>query len=233
MPEGLSPQEVSKEIGEHAKHSGESDPHAHRDRAVSIVEAILLSIVALTAAWSGYAAAQWSTESRVGLAEASSARTKASHADLQAVELRNFDSSTFEAWFTAYSVGNKQAMALAEHRFRPQFHVAFVAWRATKPETNPNAPRGPTFMPQYRQPGVAKAEALEAQADEAFASGQSAGETSDKFIRVTVYLASVLFLVGISTRFPLRGGRYALIGLGAAMLVLSFVQLTQLPGPPT
>lgn len=88
-------------------------------------------------------------------------------------------------------------------------------------------------MPQYRQPGLAKARTLEAQADEAFASGQSAGETSDKFIRVTVYLASVLFLVGISTRFPLRGGRYALIGLGAAMLVLSFVQITQLPGPPT
>ncbi|HEV7398689.1 MAG TPA: hypothetical protein VGN84_00310 [Solirubrobacterales bacterium] len=233
MPEGLSPQEVSREIGEHAKHSGESDPHAHRDRIVSILEAILLSIVALTAAWSGYAAAQWSTESRVGLAEASSARTKASHADLEAVELRNFDSSTFEAWFTAYSVGNKQAMALAEHRFRPQFHVAFAAWRATKPETNPDAPRGPTFMPQYRQPGVAKGKALETKADEAFASGQSAGEISDKFIRVTVYLASVLFLVGISTRFPLRGGRYALIGLGAAMLVLSFVQLTQLPGPPT
>lgn len=124
-------------------------------------------------------------------------------------------------------------MALAEHRFRPPFRVAFEAWRATKPETNPNAPRGPTFMPQYRQPGLAKGKALEAQADEAFASGQSAGETSDKFIRVTVYLASVLFLVGISTRFPLRGGRYALIGLGAAMLILSFVQLTQLPGPPT
>lgn len=113
MPEGLSPQGVGKEIAEHAKHSGESDAHAHRDRVVSIVEAILLSIVALTAAWSGYAAAKWSTESRVGLAEASSARTKASHADLEAVELRNFDSSTFEAWFTAYSVGNKQAMALA------------------------------------------------------------------------------------------------------------------------
>jgi hypothetical protein len=233
MPEGLSPQEVGKEIGEHAKHAGASDPHAHRDRVVSIVEAILLSIVALTAAWSGYAAAKWSTESRVGLAEASSARTKASHADLGAVELRNFDSSTFEAWFTAYAVGNKQAMALAEHRFRPEFRVAFEAWRATNPETNLNAPPGPTFMPQYRQPGLARGKALEAQANEAFASGQSAGETSDKFIRVTVYLASVLFLVGISTRFPLRGGRYALIGLGAAMLVLSFAQLTQLPGPPT
>ena len=59
------------------------------------------------------------------------------------------------------------------------------------------------------------------------------GETADKYIRITVFLASVLFLVGISTRFPSRGGRYALVGLGAALLVFSVVQLTQLPGPPT
>lgn len=233
MPEGLSPQEVGKEI---AGHAGESDQEAaseRRDRIVSIAEAVLLSIVALLAAWSGYAAAKWSTESRVGLAEASAARTKANRADLSAMELRDFDSSTFEAWFAAYTANNKQAMALAVRRFRPGFRVAFDAWRATKPETNPHAPRGPTYMPQYRQPELRKGRALDTQADQAFASGAKAGETSDKYVRSTVYLASVLFLIGISSRFPLRGGRYALVGLGILMLALSVVQLTQLPGPPT
>jgi hypothetical protein len=232
VAEGLSPQEVGKEIAEHAKHGGEGDTHAARDRVVSIVEAVLLSIVALLAAWSGFAAAKWSTESRVNLAEASAARTKANRADLGAIELRNFDSSTFDAWFTAYSTRNQQAMALAEHRFRPAFQVAFDAWRATDPEQNPNAPRGPTYMPQYKQPGIAKASALDAQADEAFAAGETAGETSDKYVRATVFLASILFLIGISTRFPRRGGRYALVGLSGLMLVVSVVLLTQLPGPP-
>ena len=88
-------------------------------------------------------------------------------------------------------------------------------------------------MPQYRQPGIHQANAFDAQADEAFAKGADAGVTSDKYVRTTVFLASVLFLVGISTRFPLRGGRYALVGLGAVLLVISIVQLTQLPGPPT
>ena len=233
MPEGLSAPEVGKEIAEHAERKREDDAQERRDRLVSIAEAVLLSVVALMAAWSGYAAAKWSTESRVGLAEASTARTKANRANLQAIELRNFDSSTFEAWFSAYTAHNKQAMALAEHRFRPAFRVAFEAWRATKPETNPHAPRGPTYMPQYRQPGLGKGKALDAQADEAFAAGASAGETSDKYVRTTVFLASVLFLVGISTRFPRRGGRYALVALGTVLLVVSFVQLTQLPGPPT
>jgi len=185
------------------------------------------------AAWSGYAAAKWSTESRVGLAKASAARTEANRANVEAIDLRNFDSSTFEAWFTAYTAHNKQAIALAEHRFRPPFRVAFNAWRATKPETNPNAPRGPTYMPQYRQPGLRQAKALDAQADEDFAVGAAAGETSDKYVRTTVFLASVLFIVGISTHFPLRGVRYGLVGLGGVMLIISLVQLTQLPGPPT
>jgi hypothetical protein len=232
MPEGLSADEVGKEIAGHAGH-GEGGAHDRRDRIVSITEAILLSVVALLAAWSGYAAAKWSTESRVGLAEASTQRTKASRADLKAISVRNFDSSTFEAWFAAFTAGNRQAMAIAERRFRPGFKVAFDAWRATKPETNPNAPRGPTYMPQYRQPGLREAAALDKQADESFAEGENAGTKSDKYIRTTVFLASVLFLVGISTRFPVRGGRYALVGLGTVLLIVSIVLLLQLPGPPT
>src|SRR6476620_9587291 len=107
MPEGLSAQEVGKEIAEHAERKG--DARERRDRLLSISEAVLLSIVALLAAWSGYAAAKWSTESRVGLAGASTERSKANRANLNAIELRNFDSSTFEAWFTAYTVHNQQA----------------------------------------------------------------------------------------------------------------------------
>ena len=226
--EGLSPPEVGKQIVAHS----EQPAHAGRDRLLSISEAVLLSIVALLAAWSGYAAAKWSTESRVSLAEASTARTKANRADLEAMELRNLDSSTFEAWFAAYIAGNEQAMALAERRFRPAFRVAFAAWRATKPETNPNAPRGPTYMPQYRRPELELARRLDEQANEAFARGASAGNTADDYVRTTVFLAVVLFLVGISAHFPLRAARYGLIALGAVLLVVSLVQLGRLPRPP-
>ncbi len=233
MPEGMSPEEVGKEIAHHAEHSGDGEEHDWHDRILSIAEAALLSIVAVMAAWSGYAAAKWSTESRVQLAEASTLRSEANRANINAIDLRNFDASTFNAWFSAFTVHNKEAMALAERRFRPQFKVAFDAWRATHPETNPNAPKGPTYMPQYKQPGLKKARLLDDQATAAFADGSTAGTRSDDYVRTTVFLASVLFLVGISTQFRVRRVRYALVCIGAALLILSLVQLTQLPGPPS
>ena len=233
MSEGLSGTDVGKEIAEHAKHSRGHDARDRRDRLLSVAEAVLLSLVTLAAAWSGFAAAKWNGESAVLMTVASEARTDASRADLDAREDRNFDLSTFEAWFDAYVAGDQEAMAIAERRFRPEFAVAFDAWRATNPETNPAAPRGPTYMPQYRQPRLDEAKALDEKADEAFAAGVSAGQTSDNYVRVTVFLASVLFLVGISTHFPSRGVRYALIALSAAVLVVTLVQLAQLPRPPS
>lgn len=231
MAEGLSAREVGDEIGRHA---GQVEHESTgRERALSIAEAVMLSIVALLAAWSGYSAAKWSTESRLTLAEASAARTEASRANLDALEVRNLDSSAFEAWFAAYTAGNQGAMAVAERRFRPTFRVAFDAWRATSPETNPGAPRGPTYMPQYRQPNLVRARALDERADEKSDDGAKAGETSDKYIRSTVFLATVLFLVGISTHFPVLAARYGLLALAAVLLVVSVVQLAQLPRPPS
>ncbi len=67
MPEGLSPGEVGKEISEHRAHEEEekekegSAEAKGRDRVITIIEAVLLAVVAVLAAWSGFASAKWST----------------------------------------------------------------------------------------------------------------------------------------------------------------------------
>jgi hypothetical protein len=231
VAEGLSAAEVGKEIGEHGKHA--EDAHAdRRDRLLSITEALLLSLVAVLAAYSGYAAAKWGTESSVSLAKASALRTKANRADLEALQLRTLDSVSFNAWFTAFTAGNASAERLAERRLRPGYRPAFHAWLATDPAHNPNAPPGPAYMPQYVIPQEVASKAYDAQADAAFAKGSAAGATGDKYVRDTVFLATVLFLVGISSHFPLRQARYGLITIGGLLLVFSVVQLLGLPGPP-
>ena len=174
MPEGLSPIEVGKKVHEHTKepHQPAAPAGATRhSRTVQIGEALLLSLVTIAAAWSGYAAAKWATESRLELAQAATLRNLATRADLAALSTRNFDSSTFTAWFTAFTLDDPQKQAIAERRFRPEFKVAFDAWMATDPFRNPRAPPGPTYMPQYRLADQAKAEALDHQAEATSAAG--------------------------------------------------------------
>jgi hypothetical protein len=47
-----------------------------------------------------------------------------------------------------------------------------------------------------------------------------------------VFLATVLFLVGIAGHFPVRLARVGLNTVGACLLVFAVIQLLGLPGPP-
>jgi hypothetical protein len=233
MPEGLSAQEVGKEIKEHREHAAhEAAAEDRRDRLLSITEAVLLSLVAVLAAYSGYAAAKWGTESSVSLARASASRTKASRNDIKGLQVRTLDSVSFNTWFVAFTTGNTVAERLAVGRMRPAYQVAFKAWQATDPVHNPHAPPGPAYMPQYVIPQEALANSYDAQSDADFAKGSDAGATSDDYVRDTVFLATVLFLVGISGHFPLRKARYGLIGIGTLILLFAVLQLLGLPEPP-
>jgi hypothetical protein len=231
VPEGLSAAEVGKKISEHRKHHDTSA--GRRDRLLTVAEAVLLAIVALIAAYSGFAAAKWGTESSVSLAQASATRTKANRADLEALQIRTLDSVSFNAAFDAYVAKDANAFRIAVKRLRPGYRPAFSAWLATHPATNRNAPPGPTYMPQYRIPQAQLAKALDVKADGFFKEGQRAAATADKYVRVTVFLATVLFLLGISGHFPKRGGRYGLVAVAAVMLVVSLAYLAALPGPPS
>ena len=238
MPEGLKPGEVAGEISRHKKHASEHeaepDPDGGRehDRVLSIVEAILLAIVALLAAYTGYASAKWSTESSVRLAGASAARTEANRAALDAQDTKNFDSTTFNTWFTAYVAGDASAESVAERRFRPAFKVAFDAWMATQPFTNPSAPPGPTYMPEYRQPELTQAAALDERASSQYSLGVQAGANSDNYVRDTIYLATILFLIGISGHFRFFRIRLGLVILGGLMLIVAVVQIVTSPPIP-
>ena len=244
MAEGLDPIKAGRKLHEHGDQAGEgtdrngghgdgrtlvTDRHA---RIVQICEAVLLALVTITAAWAGYSAATWGTKSRVDIARSSTLRNLATREDLKAISLRNFDASTFNAWFIAFTLNSPKNEAIAERRFRPQFRVAFQAWLATDPLHNPHAPPGPTYMPQYKLAEQARAAALDKAADEKFAAGSSDGLVGDNYVRITVFLAAVLFLVGIGSTFKLHGVRYALIIFGSIMLILSIVLIVRQPGLP-
>jgi hypothetical protein len=240
MSEGLNPIEVGKKLHEHGEAEHEETAKEGHDKArdrhsriVQICEAVLLALVTVTAAWAGYSAARWGTASRVDIAHASSLGNLATRDDLSAISLRNFDASTFNAWFTAFTLNSPQKEAIAVRRFRPAFLVAFNAWMATDPLHNPHAPPGPTYMPEYKQPEQAQAAALDTESAAKFTAGNDAGLTGDNYVRITVFLAAVLFIVGIGSSFKLPGIRYALVAFGSVLLVFSIVLILQQPGLPS
>jgi hypothetical protein len=227
MPEGLSPSEAGKKLAEH----GERDNDGRARRTISIIEASLLALVAVLAAYSGWAAAKFSTEASLSLSRASAARAESNAANLEGLNSLNFDVTAFNGWFTAYVAHDPQAMAVAAKRFTPNFRRAFDAWLATKPATNPDSPPGPTYMPQYRQPEKVQAAALNVRATAEYTAGEKDGSTSDDYVRTTVYLATVLFLAGLGSHFMYVGIRYGLASVGSVILLISAVLLATYPKP--
>ena len=240
MAERFDPIEAGKKLHEHGNEHGQGaggGEEGRRDgsrhsRIVQICEAVLLALVTIAAAWAGYSAARWTTASRVEIAQSATLRNLATRASLNAISLRNFDASTFNAWFMAYTLGNRTKELVAERRFRPIFRVAFNAWMKTDPLHNRHAPPGPTYMPQYKLSAQHQVVVLDRKAGAKFAAGNHAGTVGDDYVRITVFLAAVLFLVGIGSSFKLFGIRYALIVFGTTLLILSIVLLARQPVTP-
>ena len=231
MGESLSPVEGAREAQKHQEHSsGHGHPRGHW-RVVQIAEAVLLAAVTVFAAWSGFAAAAYGTESRVAFAESSTADTDADAKAIEANEVQNFDESAFYAWLQAKSLGDPAAMSFAEQRFEPNLETAFNAWQATNPEANLEAPPTPFDMAEYKRPLLDDSNKLRAEADTDSRDGIFAGNLSDQYIRLTVLLAGVLFLVGIGSTFTMVSLRYGLIGLGLVILILATVYMVNLPQP--
>lgn len=231
MGESLSPVEVAREAQKHQEHSkGHGQTRGHW-RIVQVAEAVLLAAVTVFAAWSGFAAAAYGTESRIAFAASSTADTDADAKAIEANEVQNFDESAFFAWVQARSLGDPAAMSFAEQRFEPNLETAFQAWLGTKPETNLEAPPTPFDMAEYKRPLLEESEVLMVKADTYYSEGVFAGNLSDQYIRLTVLLAGVLFLVGIGSTFTMVSLRYGLIGLGLAILILATVYMVNLPQP--
>jgi hypothetical protein len=235
VPEGLSATEAGKTASEHAEHAAKHDGkngESRHGRLIPIAEGVLLAVVTLVAAWTGYSAAKWGGRSSIELAKASSTRAQANRAFQDALTVRAQDAVNFGIWFNAYLTGNVLGQAIAEKRFRPGYDVAFRAWLATSPFSNQNAPQGPQSMPEYKPPGQAAATLLDAAASAHFTAGEKANQHSEDYIRVTVILASVLFIIAIGSHFPTSAVRIGLAAVGALLLILGAVAILQLPGPP-
>jgi len=224
MPEG----NVNAEVAEHLReHGGDHSPSKRRVETVEILEAILLAIVALVTALSGYQSARWDGESARAYATSSRLRSQSVQTQLTANQYLAFDANTFTAWLQAHYAHEPELQNALSSRFSSPFRSAFEAWLKLDPFHNPKAPAGPAAMPQYKDPMAALAKAQGAQATAAFTDGSEFRDRAEHYVRLTIILAAVLFLIALGQRFRIRGVRYAVNGIAGVLLVYCvFLTLT-------
>jgi hypothetical protein len=199
---------------------GHHQPVDRRTEVIEILEAIVLAIVAVATAWSGYQTARWDSKQALLYGNSSSTRFAGDQLATRGGQEQLYDASTFGSWLAATATHNKEAAALFERRFRVEFRPAFRAWLKTDPFHNPKAPPGPLVMPQYHNAALVASAAASTKASAAFAEGTAAREHGDDYLRNTVLLATVLFLTALAGRFKTHAVRASLLGVSAAILIL-------------
>lgn len=196
---------------------------------IEILEAIILALVAVATAWSGYQAAQWDGHEAELYAEANILNVKAYGLEISDSQDAIYNTDTLSSWISADLHGEEQIMKFYERRFLPEFKTAFDAWVKLDPINNSQAPPGPRYMPEYHSSKMEEANKLFEEASAKFDEGTKARSIADDYILITVFLATVLVLTAISQRFEIKSIRTGLIILSFGLLSFGILTLFMLP----
>ena len=109
-------------------------------RRLELAATVLLAMAAVATAWAAYQSARWHSEQAKGQSASIAARVESTRAADVANRQAQIDVALFTQWVDAYATDKTELARFYRKRFRPEFRPAFVAWVATKPRTNPNAP---------------------------------------------------------------------------------------------
>jgi hypothetical protein len=214
---------------------------------LELVAALLLALAAVTTAWAAFQSTKWSGVQADNYSQASAARLESTRASTEAGQLATIDVTTFTAWVGALSAERRAGVQNGLHpdgryvpqsgtesgflfaRFRDEFRPAVEAWLATRPLENPDAPRTPFAVPEYRLEAEERATALEQRAEDFVARARTANQNGDNYVLMTIMFAVVLLLAGISTNLDNPRAQQALIAAAAIVFVIGTLLVATFP----
>lgn len=200
-----------------------------RTRRVELLATLLLALAAVAIAWCSYQASRWNGEQAKQSSKTNAIRIDAARAQGLAEAQSQVDVATFIAWVDAYARGEAVLADFYFKRFRAEFKPAVRAWLATKPRQNPNAPRTPFAMAQYRLAATAEAERLDADAEASSALVHRDIQRSTDYVLGVVLFASSLFFAGVSTKVRSLRQRQVLLAIGWAIFLATAVWVATSP----
>jgi hypothetical protein len=204
--------------------SGEGESHR-----IALVATVLLAFATVATAWSGYQASRWNAEGTKATMRGTAARVESTRASDLANSQAQIDVAVFTQWANAYASGNKLLTDFYFKRFRPEFKPAVVAWIATRPLKNPNAPLTPFAMPQYTSQARDDAAQLETEADAWAVTARRNVQRSTNYVLGVVLFAAALFFAGMSTKLPSRRLCIAMLTIGIVVFTTALVWIATSP----
>jgi len=196
----------------------------------TLFEILSASVIALTTvltAWSAYQSNLWSGTQTFALQEATAQSTIAAEKGVIAQQRQTWDGILVLNFSNAWFEGKTQLADQYRARVRPELREAIEAWLATKPLENPSAPPHPLAMPVYAEKVTAKfnneINMYKQAAQKATDQANKASGISDRYVLMTVLLASVLFFEAVSSRFKAPK-------VANSLLVIAFLMFAAIAG---
>jgi hypothetical protein len=205
------------------------EPPTHQRTWQELVVTVLLVVAALGTSWSSYQATRWNGEQAAAAGRTSAIRISAARAQGLAQAQTQVDVATFIAWADANRQQDRQLAAFYVDRFRDEFRPAFVAWRATAPFSNPDAPPTPFAMPEYQLASRTDSEKLDAASEASAAQVRLYIQRSSDYVLTVVLYAVVLFFAGMSTRIKNQQLRWVMTAAGCVVLIGNLAWIATFP----
>jgi hypothetical protein len=200
-----------------------------RPSGVEIVSTVLLAVAAVATAWSGYQATRWNGEQAKTAGKVNAARIDAASAASLANFQTQVDVVTFTQWVDAYAREETMLADFYFERFRLEFEPAVKAWLATRPIRNPDAPKTPFAMPEYKLAAREESERLDAEAEALAADVRTYIQRASNYVLGVVLFSVALFFAGMSTKLTAPRLRLATLTVGCLVFLGTLVWIATSP----
>ena len=216
---------------------------------IELIATITMALAAIATAWCAFQATKWSGIQAIEFSSANASRVESTREDALANTQRSVDVNVFTSWLAAVNeeVQSGRIPPIAERGYEPvpgtlssfyfqrmrgEFKPALVAWLATDPVNEPDAPSTPFEMEEYKLAATEQAQELLDESSQHRQAALDANQNGDNYVLTTVLFALVIFFGGVSSKLVARRNRWIAIGVGLVLFTGGLVAVILLPVIP-
>jgi hypothetical protein len=196
---------------------------------IETLAAVLMSLAAVSTAWSAYQATRWSGEMARSFNQAAGLRVEATRVSNEAAERTGISAGLVQQWIAAEISDQPEIADAIRSRMRPSLAAAMATWLGNWQRGEPLPPGDPFTEGEYTAPESLRAVELSEMAEAAYSRGVTYNQRADNYVLTGVVFALALFFGGMSSRLK-EGHNAAIVTyIGVAFGLVGIVVLVIQP----